>query len=76
MAISSPLEIFQSAFNGLQLFALFEDALDERGHLSVWIWKLGIRLGGFGRWCRGCDSREVDPLEPGCGILRSILRHV
>ena len=53
------------------MFAHFEDALDERGDLSVWIWQLGIRFGGFGRRCRGCDSRKVDPLEPGCGSDRS-----
>ena len=60
-----PFRDFEGTGNGLHLFAHFKDALDECGHLSIWIGQLGKRLGGFGRWCRGCDSREVDPLEPG-----------
>jgi hypothetical protein len=29
-------------------------------HLSVWTRQLGIRLGGFRRWCRGCDSNQFN----------------
>ena len=61
---------FKRTLDRLKLLALFEDTLHERGDLSV---RIGEERVGFRRFggCRlGCNSREVDPLEPGCGSTR------
>jgi hypothetical protein len=61
---------FERSLDGFELLGFVEDAGDKFSDLAVGVWQGRVGFGGSGGGRLGCDSREVDPLEPGCGSDR------